>query len=62
VTNQTNTNLLTTREVAQHYRVTRTTVFSWVRDHNCPVIRLPGGYRFDPLALAAWAESHGGRG
>ena len=51
--------LLTAAEVADQYRVTRTTVSRWVKAGHLPALRLPGGdLRFrrsdvDSLATAA---------
>lgn len=53
--------LLTTREVAEQYRVTRMTVSRWVKAGHLAAIRLPGGLlryrRSEVEALAAPAAS-----
>lgn len=48
--------LLRTREVAEYYSVQKLAVFSWVK-RGCPVVRLPGEFRFDPDAVAEWLRS-----
>lgn len=49
--------LLTTKEVAEQYRVTRMTVSRWVKAGHLAAIRLPGGglryRRSDVEALSA---------
>lgn len=48
-----NTELLTTDEVADRYRVTPKTVRRWA-SVGAPYLKLPGGLRFEPEPLRAW--------
>jgi excisionase family DNA binding protein len=50
---------LTTREVADRYRITPETVLRWVETRGLPVIRLTSrALRYDEDALDAWELEH----
>lgn len=49
--------LLTPKEVTQYYQISKPTLMRWVHDRGCPVVRLPGQFRFDPKAVASWIET-----
>lgn len=49
--------LLTTKEVMALLGVTRDTLCDWVRAGKIAAYKLPDGYKFEPMTVAAWLEA-----
>jgi excisionase family DNA binding protein len=51
--------LLTIPEAARHLKVSRVTVWRWVKNHELEAVVLPkGGYRIQRLILAEFLKTH----
>ncbi|MGD1916820.1 MAG: helix-turn-helix domain-containing protein [Phycisphaerales bacterium] len=46
---------LTTRELAQEWRVSERTIFDLRTNHGLPFVRIAGSIRFARAAVEAWA-------
>lgn len=48
---------LTTRELAQEWRISERTIFDLRTNHGLPFVRMAGSIRFDRAAVEAWAAA-----
>jgi len=48
--------LLTAKEIAGIFRVTRAAPIYWARKLGCPHVKLPGVYRFKESDVREWLE------
>jgi len=50
--------LLTIDELASYLKVTRRTIYEWLKKKKIPAVKLVGQWRFRKDRIDAWLESH----
>jgi len=50
--------LLTIDELASYLKVTRRTIYEWLKKKKIPAVKLVGQWRFRKDKIDAWIESH----
>ncbi|MCM8795855.1 MAG: helix-turn-helix domain-containing protein [Candidatus Omnitrophica bacterium] len=48
--------LMTIEELADYLKVTRRTIYEWLKTHKIPAIKLIGQWRFKKDKIDAWLE------
>ncbi|MCM8791726.1 MAG: helix-turn-helix domain-containing protein [Candidatus Omnitrophica bacterium] len=51
-------NLLTIDELARYLKVTRRTIYEWLKKKKIPAVKIIGQWRFKKERIDAWLESH----
>jgi excisionase family DNA binding protein len=51
-----NSALLTIEELADYLKVTRRTIYEWVKHNKIPAVKLVGQWRFKKDKIDAWLE------
>ena len=49
--------LMTIEDVAEYLKVTRRTIYEWLKHNKIPAIKLVGQWRFKKEKIDAWIES-----
>jgi len=49
---------MTITEVASYLRVTRRTIYEWLKDKKIPAVKLVGQWRFKKNKIDQWLEEH----
>ena len=49
--------LMTIEDLADYLKVTRRTIYDWVKHHKIPALKLVGQWRFKKDKIDAWLES-----
>ncbi len=49
--------LMTIEDLAQYLKVTRRTIYEWLRHNKIPAIKLVGQWRFKKDRIDAWIDS-----
>lgn len=52
-----NSNLMTIEDLAGYLKVTRRTIYDWVKHNKIPAIKLVGQWRFKKDKIDAWIEN-----
>jgi excisionase family DNA binding protein len=55
--NMINSGLMTIEDLASYLKVTRRTIYEWVRQNKVPAIKLVGQWRFKKDKIDAWIEN-----
>ena len=50
-------NLMTIEELAAYLRVTKRTIYDWLKNHKVPALKLVGQWRFKKDKIDAWLEN-----
>ena len=56
--NMMDNNLMTIDDVADYLRITRRTIYEWLKTNKIPAIKLVGQWRFKRDKIDAWLENH----
>jgi excisionase family DNA binding protein len=56
-----NTGLMTIEDVAVYLRVTRRTIYDWLKHDKIPAVKLVGQWRFKKDKIDAWIENQSRR-
>lgn len=48
--------LMTIEELAAYLKVTKRTIYEWLRQHKVPAVKLVGQWRFKKDKIDAWLE------
>lgn len=56
--NLTQNNLMTIEDLADYLRITRRTIYEWLKTNKIPAIKLVGQWRFKKDKIDAWLENH----
>lgn len=51
-----NSGLMTIEDLADYLKVTRRTIYEWLRAHKIPAIKLVGQWRFKKDKIDEWLE------
>lgn len=51
-----NSGLMTIDDLAEYLRVTRRTIYGWVKQNKIPALKLVGQWRFRKDKIDAWLE------
>ncbi len=51
-----NEGLMTIEDVAEYLKVTRRTIYEWVKHNKIPAVKLVGQWRFKKEKIDAWIE------
>lgn len=51
-----NSGLMTIEDLADYLKVTRRTIYEWVKEQKIPAIKLVGQWRFKKEKIDAWLE------
>jgi excisionase family DNA binding protein len=51
-----NSGLMTIEELAHYLKVTRRTIYEWLKQNKIPAIKLVGQWRFKKDKIDAWLE------
>jgi excisionase family DNA binding protein len=54
----TNSGLMTIEELADYLKVTRRTIYEWLKQNKIPAIKLVGQWRFKREKIDAWLEKN----
>ncbi len=54
-----NNALMTIEDLAEYLKVTRRTIYDWVKHNKIPAIKLVGQWRFRKDKIDAWIENSG---
>jgi len=49
-------NLMTIEELATYLKVTKRTIYDWLKNHKVPALKLVGQWRFRRDKIDAWLE------
>jgi len=52
-----NNNLMTIEELVNYLRVSRRTIYEWLKNDKIPAIKLVGQWRFKKDKIDAWLDS-----
>lgn len=52
-----NTELMTIEDLADYLKVTRRTIYEWVKHNKIPAVKLIGQWRFRKDKIDAWIET-----
>lgn len=52
-----NSGLMTIEDLAEYLKVTRRTIYDWVKHNKIPAIKLIGQWRFKKDQIDAWIEN-----
>jgi PTS system nitrogen regulatory IIA component len=50
--------LMTIEDLADYLKVTRRTIYEWLKQHKIPAVKLVGQWRFRKDKIDAWLEEH----
>jgi len=50
-------NLMTIEELAAYLKVTKRTIYDWLKNHKVPALKLVGQWRFKKDKIDAWIEN-----
>jgi excisionase family DNA binding protein len=50
--------LMTIYELADYLKVTRRTIYEWLKLHKIPAVKIVGQWRFRKEKIDAWIENH----
>ncbi len=50
--------LMTIDDLAVYLKVTKRTIYEWLKEHRIPALKLVGQWRFKKEKIDAWLESH----
>ena len=50
-------NLMTIEELATYLKVTKRTIYDWLKNHKVPALKLVGQWRFKRDKIDAWLEN-----
>ena len=53
-----NENLMTITELANYLKVTRRTIYEWLKCKKIPAVKLVGQWRFKKNRIDEWLEEH----
>lgn len=53
-----NSGLMTIEDLAAYLKVTRRTIYEWVKHNKIPAIKLVGQWRFKKDIIDAWLNNH----
>lgn len=53
-----NSGLMTIEDLADYLKVTRRTIYEWVKHNKVPAIKLVGQWRFKKDKIDAWIENN----
>ena len=53
-----NTELMTIEDLAHYLKVTRRTIYDWLKHNKIPAVKLVGQWRFQRDKIDSWLESH----
>ena len=56
--NMINSGLMTIEDLADYLKVTRRTIYDWLKHNKIPAVKLVGQWRFKRDKIDAWLESH----
>lgn len=51
-------NLMTIDDLSEYLKVTRRTIYDWLKHNKIPAIKLVGQWRFKKERIDDWLESH----
>jgi len=51
-------NLMTIEELVDYLKVSRRTIYEWLKTNKIPAIKLVGQWRFKKDKIDAWLDSH----
>lgn len=57
VNNMANVGLMTIEDLADYLKVTRRTIYDWVKRNKIPAVKLVGQWRFKKDKIDAWLEN-----
>ncbi len=49
-------NLMTIEDLADYLKVTRRTIYEWLKTNKIPAVKLVGQWRFQKAKIDAWLE------
>ncbi|MBI4972788.1 MAG: helix-turn-helix domain-containing protein, partial [Candidatus Omnitrophica bacterium] len=52
-----NSGLMTIEDLSSYLRVTRRTIYEWLKNNKIPAIKLVGQWRFKKERIDAWLET-----
>ena len=52
-----NSNLMTIEDLADYLKVTRRTIYDWLKHNKIPALKLVGQWRFKKDKIDAWLEN-----
>lgn len=52
-----NSNLMTIEDLASYLKVTRRTIYDWLKHNKIPALKLIGQWRFKKEKIDAWLET-----
>ena len=52
-----NSNLMTIEDLAEYLKVTRRTIYDWLKHNKIPALKLVGQWRFKKDKIDAWLEN-----
>ena len=55
--NMVNSNLMTIEDLAEYLKVTRRTIYDWLKHNKVPALKLVGQWRFKKDKIDDWLES-----
>lgn len=50
------TTLMTIEDLAEYLKVTRRTIYEWLKTNKIPAVKLVGQWRFQKAKIDAWLE------
>jgi excisionase family DNA binding protein len=53
-----NSGLMTIEDLADYLKVTRRTIYEWLKENKIPAVKLVGQWRFKRDKIDAWIEAH----
>lgn len=53
-----NNELMTIEDLADYLKVTRRTIYEWLKHNKIPAVKLIGQWRFRKDRIDAWIETH----
>lgn len=51
-----NSGLMTIEELADYLKVTRRTIYEWLKQHKVPAVKMVGQWRFKKDKIDAWLD------
>ena len=50
--------LMTIEDLAEYLKVTRRTIYDWLKHNKIPAVKLVGQWRFRKVKIDEWLENH----